>query len=342
MNDSILRSSFRAFCMVLFAILGVFVSIILIVLLLSLFGDSTVEQEKEFTPKILPNAEGIRKTFLTDVPVILQIDIDGVIGSDHLTDKHINQLLVESREGTLKDNRVKGILLHVKSPGGTVTDSHGIYLALKQYKEQYKLPVYAYIDGIGASGGMYIACAADKIYASDVSLIGSIGVIFSPFFNVTQLLEKIGIQSMTISAGKDKDLLSPVRSWKPGEEKQLQVLVDYFYGNFVDIITANRPKVDKTQLVDELGARIFDAPQAQSYGLIDGSGFTLKTAIKELMTEAKIVGDYQVIGFEKKNWYTDLFKAESSILQGKITHQLQLPTELDPKFNNQPLYLYRP
>ncbi|MFI5264393.1 MAG: S49 family peptidase, partial [Candidatus Kapaibacterium sp.] len=93
---------------------------------------------------------------------------------------------VESQEGDFKNNRVKGILLYMDTPGGYSTDSDTIYRLLMEYKKQYKVPIYAYVDGLCASGGMYIAITADKIMASDTSLIGSIGVIAPTFMNFTK------------------------------------------------------------------------------------------------------------------------------------------------------------
>src|SRR5690606_9333623 len=122
--------------------------------------------------------------------------------------------LMESREGIFEKSPVVALLLHIQSPGGTVIDADGIYRAIKAYKAQHNIPVYAYVDGLCASGGMYIAAAADKIFASDVSLIGSVGVISPPTFNFTKTMEKLGIEALTLSAGIGKDDLNPFRPWK--------------------------------------------------------------------------------------------------------------------------------
>ena len=97
-----------------------------------------------------------------------------------------------------------------------MVDADGIYRAIKHYKEQYQVPVIAYVDGLCASGGMYIACAADKIYATDVSLVGSVGVLFPSFMNFSKLLDTVGVQSLTISSCKGKDDMNPLRPWKEG------------------------------------------------------------------------------------------------------------------------------
>lgn len=163
---------------------------ILVAIGLSLLNTSTqTEPTNNFTVEVLADADGKRKS-LSSEPVILRINLNGVIGLDGLEQEHIRNLLIESREGLLENDLVKGVLLYMQTPGGTVMDADGIYRAIKAYKAQYKVPVYAYVDGMCASGGMYISAAADKVLASDVSMIGSIGVIAPSILNVSQLLEK--------------------------------------------------------------------------------------------------------------------------------------------------------
>jgi signal peptide peptidase SppA len=346
MRESILYSSIKALFVALFSMMGISLGLIpFIIILSSATSTNTDEIENLYTVEILPNAEGVRKTASKDAPVILQMNIKGIIGMDDLNMHSIRQILVESREGTLKDNRVKGILLHIETPGGTVIDSDGIYRALKAYKQQYKVPVYAYVDGLCASGGMYVASAADKVYASDVSLVGSVGVLAgTPFFNVTQLMEKIGIQALTLSAGKGKDDLNPFRVWKGGEEDTLQGILDYYYKHFVNLVTINRPSVDKTKLVDEYGAQVFPAEKAQEIGLIDGISNSMGETLAKLAHEAGIADEqYQVVQMDKRNWLSSLLaEAKSPLFTGKVKHEISIPHELPQSLHNQLLYLYWP
>lgn len=346
MHDSILYSAIRAlavaFCVVIGLCLGfVFIS----VLVGSLSGSGTDNKLTTVnTEEILPNADGKREVLTSDSPVILQLNIDGVIGLESLDNKSIRQQLVESREGTFKKDRVKALLLYINTPGGTVTDADGIFRALGDYKEKYKVPIYAYIDGLCASGGMYIALAADKIFATETSLIGSVGVIAPTFMNVTKLLEKVGVDTLTISAGKDKDAMNPLRPWKPGEDANYRQIIEFYYNHFVDLVTSNRPKISKEQLVQDYGAHVFPAPLAMEHGFIDVSGTSLADTIKALVKEANITDDnYQVIRLEKQNWWSSVFTAQTSaFFSGKITHQFSLSPEIDLLFGNQFLYLYSP
>lgn len=343
MKESIFWASIRAFFVSLFAVLGILISFVLIVLFFAVASKETAtEPEKTFSPVIVANAKGERKAQSDTSPVILKLNIHGIIGLDPLTTDAFQKMLIESREDTLKD-RVKGIILSINSPGGTVSDADGIYRALKSYKEQYKVPIYAYADGICASGGLYVAMAADEIYSSDATLIGSVGVLSPSFFNVTQLLEKIGVQSMTISAGKDKDMLNPVRPWKPNEGENLQQIVDDFYQTFVNIIVENRPEMSKEKLIEDYGAKIFTAKQSQEIGFINATKHEFRDALKMLLAKLNIEDDnYHVMEMQKKTWINELFPGFQNLSKGQIIHQIQLPPELDSRLMNQFLYLYRP
>lgn len=344
MRESVLYAALRSFCIALFSMVGICLGIIPVILLFSLLsGYNETAPETKYTVEILPNAENIRKTMSKDAPVILNLDIHGVIGLETLNSQTVRRMLVESREDTLKKDRVKAILLNISTPGGTVTDADGIYRALKDYKEKYKVPIYAYVDGMCASGGMYVASAADKIYASDVSLIGSVGVIISSFLNVSQLMEKIGVNSLTLSAGKGKDDMNPLRPWKPGEQDNFKAIVDYYYDEFVTIVSSNRPKLSKEKLISVYGANVFPAEKAAEYGYIDGHGLSRNDTLKLLLKEIGIEDNYyQVVGMESKTWLHTLFNSQSTLFTGKVSHELLLPGELNSQLTNKYLYLYVP
>lgn len=346
MRESIFFTSLRAFFSVLFGVLGLAIGLVLLIIIMGSFSvtsDSEPEISYKYAASIQPNAVGVRKALSSSAPVILKLNISGVIGMEHLNQQGIRQQLIESRERAFKDDRVKAILLNIDSPGGTVGDADGIYRAIKAYKEKYKVPVYAFVDGICASGGMYVASAADKIYASDVSLIGSVGVISPPFLNFSQLIDKVGVQSLTLYEGKGKDNLNPLRPWRKDEDENLKEVIAYYYNSFVDIVTASRPNLDKTKLINVYGAEIYPAQLAKEYGYIDESGYSYGDALKLLAQHIGIDDDYyQVVELQSTSWFAELFRSEPGILKGRVTHQIVLTPEMDPKLQNQFLYLYRP
>lgn len=346
MRDSIFYAAFRSLFTALFGVIGIGLGLILILLLIGSvsMSDTKIDSKLKTTnvEEILPNAEGKRQQLSKEAPVILQIDIDGIIGTEDLDRHTIRKQLVESREGSFKNNRVKAILLHINTPGGTVVDADGIYRALKEYKERYKVPVYAYVDGLCASGGLYVAAAADKIYASDVSLIGSVGVLAPTFANLSKMLEKIGIETLTLTAGKDKDAMNPFRPWKPGEEQNYQDLIDYYYRHFVNIMVNNRP-INKEELIKDYGAQVFTAPEAVNRGFIDVSDISLGETIKQINKEIGIDSDYyQVVKLKQKDWWSRLFSENSLLRTGKIQHDVTFMPEMDLALRGQFLYLYRP
>lgn len=351
MRDSILYSSLRAlivsFCFVIGFSIGLIFFISMVgAMIAGVMSPGTTETHLTTvnTEEILPNAEGKREVLTSESPVILQINIDGVIGMEDLNTKSVRQILVESREGNFKEGRVKGILLFINTPGGTVSDADGIYHAILSYKEKYKVPVYAYVDGLCASGGMYVALAADKVVATDTSLIGSVGVIAPGFLNFVKLMDKVGIEALTISAGKGKDALNPLRVWKPGEEDNFKKIVEYYYEHFVALVTRHRPLITKEQLINQYGAEVFPAPLAKEYGFIDESGLSMADTLKELLAAAHITTEeYQFIQLESKNWWKSLFSSQmQTIFSGKIEHKLSLSPEVELITRNQFLYLYTP
>lgn len=345
MSESIFRSFLRSFFIRFGTVLGLLLGILLTFMLIgAFFGKKDDESKLTYTyaPTIRANALGVREVLEDTTPVILKLNLQGTIGLNDLDRHKTRELLIESREKTLKDDRVKAIILYIDTPGGTVTDADGIYHLLKEYKERYKTPIYAYVDGLCASGGMYVACAADKIYASESSIVGSIGVMVSTAMNFSKVMEKIGIDSLTLTAGKGKDELNPFRPWKADESDNYQALINDFYKSFVDIVTTNRPNVNKEKLVTEYGANIFTAAKAKDIGLIDESGYTYSQTLALLAKDVGLdVEKYQVVELKEDNWINALFRSQANnpLLKGELKHNIQLQGELDPKLANQFLYL---
>lgn len=343
-RESIFVSSLRVFCKMFFGLAGIFLSFVLLSSLYNLVADSgTSPTEVKTNIKYLPDAKGERKSS-TSSPVILQINIHGILGDPKrgVDSKGVQDMLLDSRTHTFDKGRVKGILLHMNTPGGTVVDSDNIYRMLLDYKKRYQAPVYAYIDGLCASGGMYVSSAADRVYAGPASIIGSVGVIIGPFFNIHEALLKIGVAAKTITKGINKDMMSPFRPWKPDESSSLQVVTDFFYMQFVDIVTKARKRLDREKLIHEYGAQVFDCVSAQDYGYIDVAQSSRDTALVELLKEANIDPEstYQVVELEPKNeWLQELFQTKSPLITGKIEHSIDTG---GPEIKDQVAYLYDP
>jgi len=342
-RESIFISALRSFCRMFFAVCGVFLAFLVMSFLYSLLA-TTPAIEAKTKIKYLPNAENKRELVEATAPVILQLNVHGVIGDPKTLDTDIVQnILIDSRTGILQNNRVKGILLHMNTPGGTVVDSDNIYRMVNAYKEQYKVPVFAYIDGLCASGGMYISCSADQVYAGPASIIGSVGVIIGPFFNLVEGLAKLGIKAQTITEGLDKDMMTPFRPWRPDEDASLKTVTAYFYQQFVDIVTTARTRIDKTKLVQEYGAKVFDPVTAQEFGYIDVANSSRNETLLALLNKAGVdpAKPYQVVSLEPKSeWISSLFNEKASpLFTGKIEHTIDTGA---PKIRDQVAYLYQP
>lgn len=345
MRESIFSAAIRSFFITLFALGGILAGGVMIVLVIGLMtttSEGSFQIPYSYSPTILPSPTGERKELASTTPVILKISIDGVIGANNLIQKKVEEQLIESRERNLKSNRVKAILLHINSPGGTVTDADGIYRALLAYKSQYNVPIYAFVDGLCASGGLYIAAAADKIYSSDVSLIGSVGVILPTTLNFSALLERFGVKTLTLYDGKGKDSLNPLRPWIPGEEDNIKAAIDYYYTMFVDIVTRNRPQLNKEKLINVYGADIYPASVAKELGYIDEHGYSFNETVKLLAKKIDIQDDqYQLIELTNSSWVSELFDTRFNLFNGKMTHQFELETDLPANLQNKFLYLHR-
>ncbi len=343
-RESIFTSALRSFCKAFFTILGILVGIALVGIIFSVMPESVNLPEKS-TISITADSNGDRAILSDSSPIILRINIHGVIGTKDLMANHIEELLLASQSDLIKQGRIKGLLLHMHTPGGVAIDSDTIYRHLKVYKEKYQIPIYAYVDGVCASGGMYIAAAADKIYTSPTGMIGSIGVRLGPLFNFSEIMDKIGVKSLTFTEGKGKDMLNPFRPWVPEEDVSLKNIMAYDYSRFVDVIVSNRPRVSKDKLITVYGAQIFAPPEAESIGYIDMANSSYNQTLMALTDHAGIGKDekYQVIELQiHKPIFSDLIKGASLLLSGTIKHTVEFPSELNPDLMNKVLYLYQP
>ncbi len=343
-RESIIVSAVRTFLKAFSAILGILFGAILVFIGMAMFSTPNIYPPSS-NLMISADAHGNRDLLPSTAPVILKLDITGVIGQGDLTFEKVQNTLLDSREGMLAGNRVKAVLLYMNTPGGAADDSDSIYRALMDYKQKFQVPVYAYVDGMCASGGMYIASAADKVFASPTSIIGSIGVLLGPAFNFSGLMQMYGVESMSITQGKDKDMLNPYRPWVPGEDASLRAITADLYEEFVNIVTTARTRLNKDKLINQYGAQVFISKRAQELGYIDAADANYSTAIAELAKEAKFPEEdfYQVFTIEPSHsLFSDLAGGELAFLKGKITHQFQMSSTMNSELSGRILYLYQP
>lgn len=191
--------------------------------------------------------------------------IEGIIDTENQT--YNQKWLLETIDSLKNDKNNRCIILYINSPGGTVYEADEAYLALQNYKTTGK-PIYAYQANLAASGGYYISCAADKIYANRNTLTGSIGVITGSSFDMTELLAKIGIKSETIHAGKNKNMFNYNEPVTDEQKQIMQTIADECYEQFIGIVATSR-NIPLFEVRKRADGRIYTANQALKNGLID-------------------------------------------------------------------------
>jgi protease IV len=217
---------------------------------------------------------------------IALINLEGVISAGSNSDGFMNQSnsaesVRKSLRRAYKDNSVKGILLRIDSPGGTVATSQEIYEMILKIRK--KKPVVVSMVDLAASGGYYISSAADRIIAEPGTLTGSVGVIMNSMDASQFMTQKLGIKPNVIKSGKFKDLASPYRPMTPDERALLQNIINSTYSQFVNAIIAGRVnrddtyEVKKTSLTTETlkkyaDGRVLTGEQAKALGFVDMLG----------------------------------------------------------------------
>ena len=206
----------------------------------------------------------------------------------------------EALELAARDDKVAGLVLRIQSPGGTVAASETLYHELMMWKQETNLPVVAYMQGIAASGGYYVAMAADRVIAHPSTVTGSIGVIMTGV-NVSALMQRFGVEDQTLKSGEFKDAGSPLRPMRDEERAQLQSVIDDFHGSFIEVVDSGRPELDGVTVRVLADGRIFSAKQALEAGLIDQIAH-LDEALDEAQKMAGIP-ESQVVVYHRASEY---------------------------------------
>jgi len=182
---------------------------------------------------------------------------------------HGSRSIVSQLKAYGEDESIPAIVLRIDSPGGVASAAQEIYAQIIEVRQQGK-KVVASVGGLAASGGYYVACAADSIVANPASVTGSIGVQMQ--FPITeQLFKKIGVDFQVVKSGPHKDIGSPHRPMTKEEKKLLQEVIDDTYTQFVDMIVETR-KLPREKVLTLADGRIFSGRQALELGLVDHMG----------------------------------------------------------------------
>lgn len=210
---------------------------------------------------------------------------------------------VEQIENFRKNAQVRGVVVRIQSPGGTVAASQEIFEALKGLSE--KKSVVASMGTVAASGGLYVAMAAPTIVADPGTLTGSIGVKME-HLQVTDLLAMLGVKYETIKSGRFKDLASPARALSAEERQLLETMMAEIHGQFKEAIQKSR-NLAQGQLEKIADGRIFTGAKALEFGLVDQLG-GLTHAVKLAAEQAGIKEEPKLIyGETGGSWWVKAF-----------------------------------
>lgn len=253
-------------------------------------------------------------------PRVAVVELEGVI------------LDVQDLLADLKSHRenpvVRAIVVRINSPGGVVAPTQEVHQALVKVREAGK-PVVASLGAVAASGGYYVAVAADRIYANPGTLTGSIGVIMQ-LANIGELMKKVGVDYVVVKAGRFKDVGNVSRQMTPEERRVLQALLDDVHDQFIAAVADGR-QLDRAKVLGFADGRIFSGAQAQGLGMIDELG-SLEDAVNGAAKLAGLEVPPRVIPPRRRLSVMDLLRSQLG-LGG--TH---LPVPVLPYFKT-PLYL---
>ena len=259
-------------------------------------ADRIVEISVEISPD--PN----KKLAIIEVGGVLMGERPGLGGSRGATAGALAML-----EHAVDDDEVGGVLLRLDTPGGSVTDADLIHDRVRALRERGK-KVVVLMGDLCASGGYYVAVAADAVWAHPTTITGSIGVIV-PVLNFHALLERYGVVDASVYAGKNKPLLSPTRQLEPAQQAIVQAVVDRMHRRFIDLVAEGRG-IDAATVEPLADGRIFTADQALEAGLVDAIGYRddAMTALRKLVD----AGPYTVVRYAEQPSLIDLLRVHLS------------------------------
>jgi protease-4 len=200
---------------------------------------------------------------------------------------------------------IKAVVLRVNSPGGVVAPTQEIFAAIQRARKAGK-PVVASLGAVAASGGYYVAVAADRIYANPGTLTGSIGVVMQ-LANLEGLLKKVGVDYVVVKAGAYKDVGNFARTMSPEERKMLQALLDDVYSQFVEAVSEGRG-LEKKDVLAFAEGRIYSGQQALALKMVDELG-GFEEAVEAAGKLANISGRPKLVYPRKKFSFRDLMES---------------------------------
>jgi len=224
------------------------------------------------------------------------IDVQGVIAEDSQASADI---IIGGLRAAFKDKDTVGVIMRINSPGGSPVQAGYVNDEIVRLREKYQnIPLYAVIADICASGGYYIAVAADEIYADKASMVGSIGVLMDGF-GFTEVMKKIGVERRLLTAGANKGFLDPFSKLKEEDAMHVKTMLANIHQQFIDTVKDGRGGRLK-ETPDLFSGLVWTGEQSMELGLIDGLGSSSYVA-------REIIGQEDIVDFTPRPSYFDRF-----------------------------------
>lgn len=211
------------------------------------------------------------------------IDVQGEIGGDGVNADD----MIAALNSAFEDKKTKAVVLRVNSPGGSPVQAGIIHDEIKRMRAKYpQVPVYAVVEDICASGGYYIAVAADKIFVDKASIVGSIGVLMNGF-GFTEAMKKLGVERRLLTAGENKGFLDPFSAQDPKQVEHARIMLNEIHEQFVQVVREGRGQRLK-ETPDTFSGLVWSGDTSVDLGLVDGLG-SLDFVAREVVQAEDIV-----------------------------------------------------
>ena len=238
------------------------------------------------------------------------VELKGTISANEVSADQI----ISGLQAAFKDTNTKGVILRINSPGGSPVQAGQIYDEIRRLRAKYPaIPLYVVVDDLCASGGYYVASAADRIYVDKASLIGSIGVLMDGF-GFTGTMDKFGVERRLLTAGANKGFLDPFSPVNPQQEAYAKVMLEEIHQQFIKAVRDGRGTRLK-ETPDMFSGLVWSGEKAISLGLADGLGSTEYVARDVIHAE-------NVVDFTPQEGFADRFAKHFGVELGKNINPL--------------------
>ncbi|MDP2111369.1 MAG: S49 family peptidase [Thiobacillus sp.] len=211
------------------------------------------------------------------------VDLQGVIAAD----KTSADSVISSLQGAFEDKKTQGVILRINSPGGSPVQAGQIYDEIKRLRALHpKVPLYAVVDDICASGGYYVAVGADKIFVDKASIVGSVGVLMDGF-GFTETMQKLGVERRLLTAGENKGFLDPFSPVDPKQQAFAKQMLEEIHAQFIAVVREGRGKRLK-ETPETFSGLVWSGEKSIQLGLADAFG-TVESVARDVIKAEDIV-----------------------------------------------------